>query len=281
MDVIRKPKWAGRFYPASKQKLLAAVKEYVEQEKKEASLEKDVIAVLAPHAGYTYSGTVAGTVFRQIQGKQYDIIILIGPPHHVPMEGIVIDTSNLYETPVGSFRVDEEISHRIVNTCPGAVLDHEPHIPEHSIEVELPFISYCLGETRIIPVLIRARNPEEPIALARAIHGAVMGKSVLLVASSDLSHYPQSKVSQEIDPASMDAATTLDPVHIRQVSDDLMRQQYHNVACTMCGLDAVMAVAEAAKLLGAEKATVLDVRNSHDAGGDADSVVGYGGMVAF
>jgi hypothetical protein len=246
------------FYSDKPQELAATVKSYLAAAGP-APDGKPPKAVVAPHAGYIYSGPVAGSAYASLaaRGKGALRVILIGPSHRVGFPGLALSGAAAFETPLGPVHVDREAVAAL--TSQGLAREFEPaHKNEHSLEVQLPFLKHTFPDARIVPILA---GDDDWQALAKAIDLLWGGEETVLVASSDLSHYHDYATAQRIDAAT---ARSLEGLAVGQIDFDQ--------ACGATAVNALLAVA-ASKGLGC---LTLDLRNSGDTAGPRDRVVGYG-----
>ena len=252
----RPPAVAGSFYPDAAETLTRTVTTFLagaDVEARPASL-----GVIAPHAGYMYSGAVAAKAFACLKSSadRFRRAIVLGPAHFVPFKGIAAPSHRAFATPFGDMPVDTEAIHSLAD---GAliVIDDEPHAPEHALEVELPFVQALFGALPIIPLLFGFTSAE---AIA-AVITRLWAKDTLLIVSSDLSHYEDYEAASLHDAQTAEAIETFDEAAIGPAD--------------ACGHLAVRAALIAAKQRGL-KIERLDLRNSGDTAGDKRSVVGYG-----
>lgn len=248
---------AGLFYPGSREGLAACVQELLDSA---FPLETDGIpkALIAPHAGFVYSGPVAASAYARLpecSRQQIRRVILMGPSHRVPFMGIAIPDCEAFETPLGQVCLDRQALD-LLSLHPGVIIDNEPHRHEHALEVQLPFLQTVLENFSVVPLCLGQTSPETVAAVLDRLWG---NEDTLIVASSDLSHYHPYNVAQEIDRLSM--------AHIRQLAPDLTPEQ-------ACGSVAINSLLLAARSHGL-KAVVHDLRNSGDTAGDRKRVVGY------
>lgn len=248
---------AGLFYPGSAAELGATVRHLLD-EGTEVPPHPLIKGVIAPHAGYVYSGAIAASAFRCFIGDRDQIrrVVLVGPAHRVRVEGLALTSRKSFETPLGSIRVDAALVERIVD-LPFVSISDEAHAPEHSLEVELPFLQGILGEFSILPLLVSEISPSD---MADVLDGVWGGEETRFVVSSDLSHY-----------LSYENARDLDHETASQVLEMRQRIAPHRA----CGAVAISGFLEAARR-HALVPEMLDLRNSGDTAGDRDRVVGYG-----
>lgn len=252
----RPPAVAGSFYPGEPDALKTMVGTLLEEV--DASGADDLIGLIAPHAGYIYSGPVAASAFAKIAAARrgFPRVLLIGPPHYVPVAGIAASSAACFTTPLGDIALDIETIAAL--SAAGLVgYDDSAHAPEHSLEVELPFLQAVLGRFTLIPLLVGDVAPQR---VADVIH-AVMDGHTLLVVSTDLSHYLTDGEAKARDLATAEIVERLD--HSRLGPYDA------------CGYAALNGALCAGRHDGWRIAR-LDLRNSGDTGGDRSRVVGYG-----
>jgi AmmeMemoRadiSam system protein B/AmmeMemoRadiSam system protein A len=285
----RPPAAAGSFYPAEPAQLRAMVTGFLahaRQDSAQAPGDQRVVGILVPHAGYVFSGPTAAAAFKMLEGRQYDRVILLGPPHTMAVRGASVYCGLAFQTPLGNVPVDTTLARAIVHASPVMNDDPAPHAAEHSLEVELPFLQTVLENARIVPILVMGDSGTLD-SVAKAIIDAV-GKSsggfsrTLLVVSSDLAHYPGAADAQAIDKEILAAFASLDAQKLLAVDRKIMGRNVANLACTMCGLDAAYVGLQVARAAGASAAQILDTRTSADAGVEGagkESVVGYGSVV--
>lgn len=276
--MIRQPAVAGRFYPKDPAELRATVATLLADARRaETALPpaRATVAVVAPHAGYVYSGPTAAKAFARtvIPG----LVVILAPNHTgvcTADSGISLWESGAFRTPLGDVPVDADVAIALREISDTTVaVDHAAHEHEHAIEVELPFLQVLRADVRIVPLVI-AGDAWEPARrlgdiLARLIGAA--GEPVLLIASSDLNHYEPAKVSEDKDARALEAVTALDGQEL------LARCQRDRIS--MCGRAPVAATLAAAHALGAKRVDVVDYRHSGWVSGDNARVVGYAGVV--
>jgi AmmeMemoRadiSam system protein B len=263
----RSPAVAGQFYYGTAQKLTHQVEQYIDQN---AQKEK-AVGIVAPHAGLVYSGAVAGAVYSSIEFPE--TFVLIGPNHTGLGSQISIMESGEWEIPIGTLPVDEKISHRIAMHVPIVTKDAHAHLFEHSLEVQLPFILYVSGKVKIVPIVVLTATVDECRMLGEGIAKAVReaGYPVVVVASTDMSHYVHDDVAKQQDQKAIDRIVALDPEGLYEV---VTRERI-----SMCGYLPVTAMLFAVKALGAHSAKLVRYATSAEVSGDYDHVVGYAGIV--
>jgi len=277
---VRRAVVAGQFYPADPVALRADVDEALAAAQV-VPLEGDPLAIMAPHAGYVYSGGVAGWAWRQVQGHQYDVVVIVAPNHRVAgFKDISVYPAGSFETPLGQVPIDSTVAQSLLSADPHIVFDPRCHEQEHAIEVQLPFLQRTLPGVPLVAVVMGEPTPGSAHRLAQALAQAVQGRRALLVASSDMTHYPAYADACRADAATLEAIARLDPAALWENERHWLAQGVPNLHCTLCGLGPVMAVMEAAVARGANRATVVHYANSGDSpAGDRSQVVGYGAVV--
>jgi len=261
---IRPAAVAGRFYPADPAKLRTMVRGFIDQSlpAPDTGLPR---AIIGPHAGYPYSGPIAGSVYAAIANLRgrIDRVVLIGPAHYVPFTGIAAPSADAFATPLGDVRLDREGIVRAL-TLPFVHSLDEAHAPEHGLEVHLPFLQHTLGDFALLPFVVSDSSATEVAQLLEMVWPADDPRT-LLVVSSDLSHYQEYDDARRLDLATKQAIESLAP---------------HAIAADQaCGQLAVQALLLCAQRRGL-RLTTLDLRSSGDTAGSRDRVVGYGAWVA-
>lgn len=279
---IIKPSVAGRFYPADPQALKEEIRTYLTNAEIEPA-RKQVLAVLAPHAGYVFSGPTAGYSYKYIQQQKPDTVLLIGLAHQ-GVEHACVFNGEGFETPLGRVEVDAHLVESLLAGDTPIQSDARPFKQEHSIEVNLPFVQMVFPDAQVASILITRTDPDLCRRVGAQIAEAVKSsdKSILIVVSSDMSHYPAYETAQEVDRAMLKSLETLDPA---QILDDLSRLENRrdpNLHCVMCGSAAMLAAVEAAKTFGNVKGQMLHYSNSGDTPfGEHSRVVGYGSFAIY
>ena len=264
--MIRQPVAAGKFYPASKKALEAQIKSMSNAK----TDKKDALAVVAPHAGYICSGPVACELFSSINIT--DSVIILGPNHTGIGEAFAIYGTGKWRTPMGDIDIDEELSAVICKNTGLIKNDISAHTHEHSIEVQLPIMQYFKDNFKIIPIVLSDGDFQQYEQVAAALADAIKssGRNILIVASSDMTHYePENNVKSK-DKIAIDAVLKFD----EKLLCEVVRE--HDIS--MCGYIPVMVMILAVKKLGAKSAELIRYSTSGDITGDYSSVVGYAGI---
>jgi len=267
---VKEPAVAGSFYPADKRKLEADLDRYLAQPGDPADTGR-LLAVVAPHAGYVYSGGVAGYSYARLKGKDIRTVILLGPSHYAAVKGAVIYPGGGLRTPLGVVKVDEALARSLASDRDGVKLSAEPFEREHSLEVQLPFLQKVLKEFSVVPILIGRETPESYRHLADKIAARLKQDAhTIVVISTDLSHYHDSKTAGVKDRKVLDAVERL-------AAGDLERLLASGEG-EACGGGPILYGMAAARGAGASEARLYRYADSGDAFGDKQRVVGYGAL---
>lgn len=268
---IRPSPIAGQWYPGAPQSLTASVDAFL-ADAPAPRVAGNIIGVIAPHAGHRYSGAVAAHAFKAFIGLDVDTIAVISPMHHVYDEPLLTTGHEAYGTPLGEVPVDHEAVRELQSAC-AVPITPVRRDPEHSLEIELPFLQRIFSSFKLIPVMIREQTVDVVRALAAALARVLRQRRALLVASTDLSHFYSQPVAEQLDWYMLDRINAFDPLGILQAEEE-----HRGYAC---GKGAMAAVLMTAKTLGADQARVVKHATSGDVTGDYDSVVGYGAAVIW
>jgi AmmeMemoRadiSam system protein B/AmmeMemoRadiSam system protein A len=269
---VREP-FAGRvgFYPKTANELAAQI-DFLLSSAPEEDIAGTIIGCLVPHAGYAYSGEMAARVYRQLVGKSFDLVFIFGPPHRAYRQEPTFDTASAYLTPLGTVPVDQDTIARLVSESPLFSISRHPHVQEHSIEVQIPFLQTVLEPGfAIAPAVVGELTLEQLQKAAEFLARIAREKKTLFIASSDLSHYFRYEQAVEMDRLAMDL--------IKEYDYELLYRKLMMGETEMCGGYGTILVMLTARLLGATEARELGYTNSGDVTGDRSSVVGYGAAV--
>ena len=273
---IRLPRQAGQFYSNSEAILKRDIEKCFLSSLGPGSIPhlanrplSNLVVLVSPHAGYMFSGPVAahGFALAAISGTP-DSVIILGPNHTGLGSGISIVTGGTWRTPLGDAQVDTDLAGSIQSSSRLIDIDDKAHLYEHSIEVQLPFLQYVYGPNlRFVPVCMMLQDLVSSRDIGEAIAKSCSGKNVLIVASTDLSHYQPQKTAEELDKKAIDAILRLDEIGLQN--------SVEAYGLSMCGYGPVSAAIIASKELGAAKSKCLSYHTSGDITGDRSSVVGY------
>ena len=275
-ETVRSPAVAGSFYPESPQVLSAQVGKFIDDAEFTETAGK-LIGLIVPHAGYVYSGHVAGYAYKQLVGQSFDTVVLLGLSHRYRIDGAAIYARGAFRTPLGDIPIHEDLAPEVMRLNSDIVDLPAAHANEHSLEVQLPFLQHILSDFRIIPILLQDDSPENVVPLAQAIAEGMSGRSCLLIGSTDLCHYPTYEAARRSDQVVIESIEHFDPDYLYQRMDGYMqRNPIQNFHCMMCSTGAIYTTMRAAKALGGNRIRVLKAANSGDAPiGGRDQVVGY------
>lgn len=271
-EEVRRPAVAGAFYPADAQTLSHQVRNFLARAPKQ-EIPGDIIALVSPHAGYLYSGQVAADAFKLIQGMEFDAVIVVAPSHRAVFPGGSVYDRGGYETPLGVIPIEKELCQKLQEKSTLIRFIPQGHSQEHSLEVQLPFLQEALGQFRLVPIVLGDQSYRTCKLIGQTIAGTVQGKKVLLVASTDLSHFHSYDEAVKRDRLILEDLQAFDPKR--------MSRTLESGEGEACGGGAVMAVMIAAKGLGANQSQVLQYINSGDVTGDRSGVVGYAAAVFY
>ena len=260
MSQVRQPAVAGMFYPADKQSLQDDIQAYLD----EANYERNIFpkAIIVPHAGYIYSGSIAATAYKQIIPIKDKIsrVVLLGPSHRVAFNGLAVPESDIFNTPLGDIKIDK-MGIELLAGLPQVIMSEQAHLEEHSLEVQLPFLQEILNDFSLIPIVVGDADRYQVAEVIKKFWG---DEHTLIVISTDLSHYHEYHEAKRIDRLTSDAIVNLKP--------DLIS---YDGACGRNGLKGMLTIADEENL----SVDILDLRNSGDTAGDKNRVVGYGAYV--
>jgi AmmeMemoRadiSam system protein B len=259
---------AGQFYPGNKERLQSDVEALMV-----AATPEPSIAVMSPHAGYVYSGSVAGKTFSHVNISNE--VIILGPNHHGRGHAAAVYAHGAWETPLGQVEIASDLAERLLAECPMTADDYTAHMDEHSLEVQVPFLQYATPGLRIVPLCISRMPLDTLLALGDGLARVISScdEAPLIVASTDMTHYESGEIAHQKDFLALDRVLALDPEGLYEVV-------YEN-KISMCGVLPTVVMLRAALALGATQAELVAYSNSGDVTGDQSSVVGYAGVRVF
>jgi len=264
---VRHPAVAGRFYPKDPVALLADVRSYLSPEE----TKLDALGCVVPHAGYIYSGRIAGAVFAKVNIPRHCIILC---PNHTGLgRPLSIMSEGAWETPLGSVPIASDLANALKDSFSPLTENSEAHHAEHAIEVELPFLQTLRPDLSFVPVALGTGQFDllEAFGLALAKVILAEGEPALIVASSDMNHYENDEITRRKDARAIEQILALDP---RGLFDVVKKENI-----SMCGFGPTVAMLTAAKRLGTPSAELVSYATSGDVSGDREMVVGYAGVV--
>ena len=272
---IRKPAVAGMFYAGTAKKLEEQIEWCYKHELGPGAIPRvnskglrEIAAIVVPHAGYYYSGPVAAHAYKELADDGiFDTAVILGPNHTGYGHPVSLWAGVGWNTPLGELEINKELAQRLLGEVIKA--DETAHTHEHSIEVQLPWLQYLYKKVKIVPISMLAQDIETARAVGKAISQA--GDNLIIIASSDFTHYEPYPVAMERDGSVIEAIVALD--------EEELYERCENLNCTMCGYGPVASAIVAAKEMKAKKASLLKYATSGDTSGDFSQVVGYGSIV--
>jgi len=272
---VRKPVVSGAFYAGTPGELRGQIEWCYKHELGPGVVPqvnneglREIVALVVPHAGYIYSGPVAAHAYKELADDGVvDTAVVLGPNHSGYGAPVSLWLGGVWETPLGKARINEELAHSLLGGVFKA--DERAHIYEHSVEVQLPWLQYLYGELKLVPLAMLAQDIETAREVGKAISRC--GGNIIVIASSDFTHYEPHSVATEKDKSVIEAITNLDEEELYK------RRELLN--CTMCGYGPVGAAIVAAKEMKAKTASLLKYATSGDTTGDFSRVVGYASIV--
>jgi MEMO1 family protein len=272
---IRKPAVSGMFYAGTARELEGQIEWCYKHELGPGAIPRvnskglrEIVAIVVPHAGYYYSGPVAAHAYKEIADDGiFDTAVILGPNHTGYGYPVSLWAGAGWSTPFGDVEINKKLAQRLL----GGVIraDETAHIHEHSIEVQLPWLQYLYKKVKIVPITMLAQDIETARAVGKAIARA--GDNLIIIASSDLTHYEPHSVAMEKDRSIIEAIVALD--------EEELYERCEKLDCTMCGYGPVASAIVAAKEMKAQKVSLLKYATSGDTSGDFSRVVGYGSIV--
>ncbi len=274
MGYVREPAVSGTFYPGDPKVLRRDIERYLDNALFGA-VAGDIVGLISPHAGFMYSGPVAAYGYKALQDSSYDTVVVIAPSHRVYFEGAAIQDKGGYRTPFGVIAIDEEIAAVLLREDRNVASDTRSHAMEHSLEVQLPFLQVVLKPFKLVPLIMGVQDVSVCERLAGSISDAIRasGKRVLIVGSTDLSHYHPYSQAVKLDGV---LVQDLEKYDVKGLKEDFDRNRFE-----ACGYGPIVITMLASKALGATESKVLKYLNSGDTSGDKSGVVGYVSSVFY
>ncbi|MDY6857349.1 MAG: AmmeMemoRadiSam system protein B [Thermodesulfobacteriota bacterium] len=269
---IREPAVAGAFYPSDPALLRVQIKDFLSNVKKER-FDGRIVALISPHAGYMYSGQVAAFGYKLLEGSDFSRVIVIAPSHRAYFKGASVYNKRGYRTPLGVVPIDEDLSNEII--AKDSMIGYHPqaHISEHSLEVQVPFLQVVLKEFKLVPIVMGSQDFNTSNLLSEALVKTIKDEKVLIIASTDLSHFHHYDKAVHLDNIVLKHIEAFDPEGLSQALD--------KGRCEACGGGPVITAMLIARKLGANKTRVLRYANSGDMTGDKSRVVGYASALLY
>ena len=272
---VRMPAVSGTFYAGTARELEKQIERCYKHELGPGAIPqinskgpREIVALVVPHAGYVYSGPVAAHAYKELVNDGiFDTAVILGPNHSGYGTAVSLWPKNAWKTPLGEVNINEKFARKLLGGIIKA--DEMAHVYEHSVEVQLPWLRYHYKEIKIVPISMLAQDIETARAVGKAISQA--GNNIIIIASSDFTHYEPHPIATEKDKSMIEAIINLDEEELYK------RRELLN--CTMCGYGPVASAIVAAKEMGAKTANLLKYATSGDITGDFSQVVGYGSIV--
>ena len=265
--MVRRPAVAGTWYPGSAQGLKAMIQGFLDSE----ASPKPALLAVSPHAGYIYSGAVAGKVFSRVSIPRK--VVVAGVNHRGAGSSAALMTQGTWETPLGSVKLDGELGQELLGRCP--LLDDDPkaHQYEHSLELQVPFLQYFQNDLLLTPLALSFVSYDECLEIGRALAESIrlQAEPVLMVASTDMTHHEPAEAARQRDMKALEQILALNPKGLFET--------VRHLGITMCGVLPTTVCLLAAKELGASRAELVAYTNSGEATGDFRQVVGYAGLI--
>jgi AmmeMemoRadiSam system protein B len=266
ISLVRPSPIAGSWYPGNRDALLADIRSYVEATNP-PQVEGKIYGLIAPHAGYFYSGATAGYAYRCVQGETFDICAVFSPLHDYQPYDLLTSAHVSYATPLGEIPIETELITEI-NSKLGVPMQLIAYDREHSLEIQLPFLQTVLANSfKLVPIMVRTHEPEVLKETARIVSEALKGKRTLVIASTDLSHFYPLAAANAYDKVMTSKFSHFDPTGVLEA--EARNQGF------ACGAGAVALALWTTQFLGAKQVTLLHHSTSAEASGDSSSVVGY------
>jgi len=275
---VRKPAVADMFYPGNPTELTSMIKKFLSETK--IVVKGEIGGLVSPHAGYVYSGPVAAWSYRQIEGKTFDVVVVVAPSHYEYFPGASVYPGDFYATPLGKIPVSKNLTQELTNLSTKIYFSEKGHRvsslgrSEHSLEVQLPFLQYVLGDFQLIPIVMADQSWENVHELANALATLLKNKKALIVASSDLSHYHAYDTAYKMDKSLQNLFET---GNFKALIEGCESRKIE-----ACGYGPIATMMYACSLLGYKKTKVLKYATSGDVpAGNTMQVVGYMSGVAY
>jgi len=273
-DQVRESAVAGMFYPADSKELSALIRQLLDNTRA-ATPEGEIIGLVVPHAGYVYSAATAAFGYKAAAAGKYDLIVILAPSHRDPINGATIYPGSAYKTPLGDAVIDRAVADALIKNCRYITSSNFGHQQqEHAVEVQIPFVQKVFPDAKIIPLVVGAYDWTACSAIGNALAGAVKGKKVLFIASTDLYHGESYSECQSFDKTTLAAINRLEP---EQLCRGFVADRYQ-----ACGGGPVVIMQVAAQKLGADQALQLAHTTSGDVTGKKNGyIVGYGAVAVY
>jgi len=282
-EIIREPAVSGQFYPADKIDLTNIIKKFLNNVK-DISVSGEIKGLLVPHAGYIFSGQVSAYSYKLLENRKFDTVLIIGQSHNFYLKKPALYLGDYFQSPLGKVPIDKEFVSELLKSSDFFEENKIAHRPEHSIEVQIPFLQVVMSNFKIVPVLVSDADLgvcEKTALIISNVIKKFKDKKIITIISSDMSHYPKYEDANYVDNKTLNALEKFDPVFFKSTCDEIMKKNIQNLACTYCGQTAIIIGMYLTKNLGANKIKILKYYNSGDVEqfGDKNRVVGYSSVV--
>jgi AmmeMemoRadiSam system protein B/AmmeMemoRadiSam system protein A len=261
----RASQYAGSWYPGNEAQLREAIAGFMDNAR--SKVHGEIYGLVSPHAGYIYSGPVAAFAYKTVEGMEFDDVIVIGPSHRHGFYGASVDTLAGRITPLGTIDYDVELAKKIIAADKSIGYEPAAHAAEHSVEIQMPFVQYSLKSFKAVEIIMGTQDRKTCESLSKAIAEAAKGRRILVIASSDLSHYHSQKDAERLDNMVVEATAKFDP--------ELLYNRLKSDSCEACGGGPMITAMLVAQTLGANASKPLYYATSGDITGDHAQVVGY------
>jgi AmmeMemoRadiSam system protein B/AmmeMemoRadiSam system protein A len=272
-QIIRPSAVAGAFYTSDPDDLTAEIKKFLDNVPSSKPLPGTIVALISPHAGYIYSGQVAAHGFKLLEGKSFDTVVVLAPSHRIPFRGASVFPQGAYQIPLGLIPIDKNLAENLIKSNDLFSYVPSAHVKEHSLEVQLPFLKIILGNFMLVPIVMGSNDFSTCNEIAETIYQTVKDQSVLIVASTDLSHFHPYQDAVNLDRIVID--------HVKHYDPQGLFKAIATGKCEACGADPLVTTMLLAKKLGANQSKLLNYANSGDVSGDKTQVVGYMSAVLY
>ncbi|MBI4051347.1 MAG: AmmeMemoRadiSam system protein B, partial [Elusimicrobia bacterium] len=275
------PYVANQFYPADPKELNSMLDSFLEKAPKK-TYEGKLLGAMVPHAGYIYSGSTAAEVYKLLEGKTYKTVILLGTGHHYGIKGAATITRGVFRTPLGDVPINTDLAKHLIHLSPLIENNLKPYKGEHSIEVQIPFLQKVLKKFTLVPLLLNTQYPDISQAVGKAVSEIAKTPGVLILVSTDLSHYPDKDTANLVDSSSLKALppSIEDPLYFWLTNRILLRRGGPKLGTTYCGEAALLAALFAFKELEANQTVLVSYTNSGMLeNGDPNKAVGYAAVL--
>lgn len=280
-ELVRPCSGAGQWFSSSESKLRKEIESYLDQSNK-SKHKGEVVGLICPHAGYPYSGAIAGLAYKQVMNTRYDVVVVVGLSHRYPISMPSVQPYDFYETPLGRVPVDKHSALALLEFSNEFKYVEGAHEVEHSVENQIPFLQVAIPNLKIVPIVINTESLSFIEKIVDDVAKVFKGKKVLFVASTDMSHFPPYEMAQSVDKAALEALKSFDiPSIDSKISQLEHKRDVRGLQCVFCGKGALLTVLTAAKKFGANTVEVLGYQNSGDITGDRSGVVGYGAVALY